>query len=291
MKKLLFAFIALAFVFNACNQKKFVKSEEGFEYMMVEDEDTKAPTDGNMLIYDVAYYDEKDSLLFSSKEKGQPVIVKYGEQRWDESGPFFKALKLLTPGDSAVIKMTASDFYTMSMRAPLPESMTTTSPIFIHLRFEEEMDEEGFQEWQLDKQETRKQEELKKIDDYLAENNIEAQIDEASGIRYVVTEKGEGTQPQAGDSVVVNYRGKLLDGTQFDSSFEREEPFTFQLGMGRVIPGWDKGIPLYNVGGKGTIYIPSTMGYGQRGAGGVIPPNSILVFDIEVLDVIESSNN
>jgi FKBP-type peptidyl-prolyl cis-trans isomerase len=83
----------------------------------------------------------------------------------------------------------------------------------------------------------------------------------------------------------VNYRGTLLDGTQFDSSFERNEPFTFTIGRRQVIMGWDEGIALMKAGGKGTLYIPSPMAYGERGAGGIIPPNSVLKFDVELIQI------
>lgn len=107
----------------------------------------------------------------------------------------------------------------------------------------------------------------------------------ASGLEYIEIEPGSGAQAQAGKTVSVHYTGKLQDGKVFDSSVSRGEPITFTLGQGRVIKGWDEGIALMKVGGKAQLVIPPELGYGERGAGGVIPPNATLVFDVELVDV------
>jgi FKBP-type peptidyl-prolyl cis-trans isomerase FkpA len=96
---------------------------------------------------------------------------------------------------------------------------------------------------------------------------------------------GTGATAQAGDQVSVQYTGWLTDGTKFDSSLDRNQPFSFALGRRQVIEGWDKGVEGMNVGGKRKLTIPPEMGYGARGAGGVIPPNATLVFEVELLAV------
>jgi FKBP-type peptidyl-prolyl cis-trans isomerase len=130
----------------------------------------------------------------------------------------------------------------------------------------------------------KKQAELDKklILEYLESNNLEAEST-TSGIYYIIEEPGEGTaHPSKSSNITAHYEGRLLDGTVFDSSIKRGEPLNFSLG--RVIPGWQEAIPLLKKGGKGTFIIPSGMAYGPRGAGGVIKPNSVLVFDVELLD-------
>ncbi len=106
----------------------------------------------------------------------------------------------------------------------------------------------------------------------------------ASGLEYVITNPGTGENPKPGQTVSVHYVGKLTDGTEFDNSYKRGEPIQFVLGKGMVIQGWDEGIALLNKGAKGTLTIPPALGYGSRGAGGVIPPNATLVFDVELVD-------
>ena len=107
-----------------------------------------------------------------------------------------------------------------------------------------------------------------------------------SGLEYVEIEAGTGEQAVAGKTVRVHYTGKFPDGKVFDSSYGRGEPIEFELGAGRVIKGWDEGIALLKVGGKAQLVIPPELAYGERGAGGVIPPNATLVFDVELVEVI-----
>ena len=107
----------------------------------------------------------------------------------------------------------------------------------------------------------------------------------ASGLRVTDIEVGTGPEAVAGQTVVVHYRGTLENGKQFDASYDRGKPFTFPLGRGQVIKGWDEGVQGMKVGGKRKLVIPSELGYGTRGAGGVIPPNATLIFEVELLDI------
>ncbi|MEN9323409.1 MAG: hypothetical protein RIT03_655 [Bacteroidota bacterium] len=107
----------------------------------------------------------------------------------------------------------------------------------------------------------------------------------ASGLRYKMIQKGSGKKAENGKTVSVHYSGSLENGKVFDSSYSRKKPIEFPLGMGNVIEGWDEGIALLQVGDKARFVIPSHLGYGSRGAGGVIPPNATLIFDVELMDV------
>ena len=106
----------------------------------------------------------------------------------------------------------------------------------------------------------------------------------ASGLFYKIETSGSGDSPTQGQNVSVHYKGSLLDGTVFDSSYKRKEPIGFAIGVGQVIKGWDEGIALLSKGAKATLIIPSHLGYGTNGAGGVIPPNATLKFEVELLD-------
>ena len=110
-------------------------------------------------------------------------------------------------------------------------------------------------------------------------------VSTASGLKYVDVVVGKGASPTAGKLVKVHYTGTLENGKKFDSSVDRNEPFSFTIGVGQVIKGWDEGVMTMKVGGKRKLIIPSNLGYGARGAGGDIPPNATLLFDVELLDV------
>lgn len=106
-----------------------------------------------------------------------------------------------------------------------------------------------------------------------------------SGLRYQFIQRGDGKRATKGNKVSVHYKGQLLNGTEFDNSYKRKKPIDFTVGVGQVIEGWDEGIMLLNVGDKARFVIPSHLGYGSRGAGGVIPPDATLIFDVELVDV------
>ncbi len=111
------------------------------------------------------------------------------------------------------------------------------------------------------------------------------EITTESGLKYVDHVLGTGPMPKAGQTIAVHYTGRPTDGTQFDSSLDRGQPFVFQVGVGKVIKGWDEGIMTMRVGGKRTLTIPPHLAYGERGAGNVIPPNATLIFDVELLEI------
>jgi len=111
-------------------------------------------------------------------------------------------------------------------------------------------------------------------------------VETGSGLKYIEIEPGSGDSPEPGQTVVVHYTGWLEDGTKFDSSLDRGQPFSFAIGTGGVIRGWDEGVATMQVGGKRRLIIPPDLGYGAQGAGGgVIPPNATLIFDVELLEI------
>ena len=136
---------------------------------------------------------------------------------------------------------------------------------------------EGAREKRIAEERAKKAEALAKLSEGFKETQ--------SGLRYQIIQKGDGQKAEKGKMVSVHYKGQLADGTVFDSSYKRNQPLDFQVGVGQVISGWDEGIGLLQVGDKARFVIPSDLGYGSRGAGGVIPPDAILVFDVELMDV------
>lgn len=117
-------------------------------------------------------------------------------------------------------------------------------------------------------------------------DEVAAGYDETkSGLRYKIIQEGTGKKATKGDGVSVHYKGQLLDGTVFDSSYKRKQPIDFTIGVGQVISGWDEGIQLLKVGDKARLVIPPNLAYGTNGAGGVIPPNATLIFDVELINI------
>ena len=116
-------------------------------------------------------------------------------------------------------------------------------------------------------------------------NSEKGIIEMPSGLKFEEITIGEGKTPKKGEKVAVHYTGTLENGTKFDSSHDRGEPIRFTLGVGQVIKGWDEGLATMKTGGKRKLIIPSTLGYGERGAGSTIPPNATLLFDVELVAV------
>ncbi len=136
-------------------------------------------------------------------------------------------------------------------------------------------------EGEREKREEREKAAMQKVLDEVAAGYEET----ASGLRFNILQKGDGKKASKGDMVSVHYKGQLLDGTVFDSSYKRKQPIDLQIGVGQVIAGWDEGIQLLQVGDKARLVIPANLAYGAAGAGGVIPPNATLIFDVELMDI------
>lgn len=136
---------------------------------------------------------------------------------------------------------------------------------------------EGSREKNLAKEKAKSEAELEKLAAGFSKTS--------SGLRYQIIQKGDGVKAEKGKKVSVHYKGQLSDGTVFDSSYKRNEPIDFALGVGQVIQGWDEGVALLKVGDKARFVIPSDLAYGSAGAGGVIPPNATLIFDVELVAV------
>jgi len=115
--------------------------------------------------------------------------------------------------------------------------------------------------------------------------DVETAVTTDSGLKYIDITEGNGVTPEIGQTVTVHYTGVLENGKKFDSSRDRNQPFSFKIGVGQVIKGWDEGVATMSVGGRRQLIIPPDLAYGSRGAGGVIPPNATLIFDVELLGI------
>jgi|AntRauTorckE5430_2_1112549.scaffolds.fasta_scaffold03166_2 FKBP-type peptidyl-prolyl cis-trans isomerase len=251
------------------NEIEAQKTESGIWYVITEAGEGDKPNEKSKV---KAHYNGTlmDSTTFdSSYDRGQPLDFALGQviKGWQE------AIKMLGKGGKGT-------FYIPSELAYGERGAGAAIPANTVLKFDIELID--FE--QVLTAEERVEKDQETIKEYLANNNIEAQKLE-SGIWYVMTQEGEGKSPSVNATVTAHYSGRLLDGKKFDSSYDRGQPFTTTLNQ--VIVGWKKAIPTLKKGGKGTFYIPSGLAYGEAGAGQDIPANSVLIFDIELVDFQE----
>ena len=202
------------------------------------------------------------------------------------AGDIFEGMKMMHKDDSAsFIVRTDSTFYTL-LRSPLPAEFSVDDIMKFNIRLNDFYPESEFAAKQIEYMKNTFVDETlaaeREIDEYLKNNGIKT-ITTPTGLKYVKTKEGNGEKPQVGTMVKVHYTGKLLDGTVFDSSVTRNEPFQFVLGVGQVIPGWDEGLQLMSKGEEAVLYIPYYLAYGNTGSG-PIPPFATLIFEVEMID-------
>jgi FKBP-type peptidyl-prolyl cis-trans isomerase FkpA len=280
--KLIIAIVVVGMSLS-CESEDFLVSEDGYEYKYITKGEGETPKDGEIVVYHLMYMNEKDSVIFESTTE-QPAVIPCNMAQWESMGPLYKAFKIIKEGDSILIKIPTKTLFAESFKAAIPPSLDSAGTITFcigasKINTQEEMEAEA-----LEASKGQLNNDIELIENFLKENNIIAQSTE-SGLRYVINTEGAGDHPQPGQNVSVHYTGTLMDGTKFDSSFDRNEPLSFPIGQRQVIQGWDEGIALLKKGGKGTLYIPSPLAYGPRGAGGAIGPNSVLKFEVELVDI------
>lgn len=294
--KVVSAIIAIVVIWGgiSCQSQDFQISEDGYQYKYIEEGSGETIKQGEVVVYNMTYMNENDSILFASTST-QPVMFPCDTAQWNQMGILYKAFAMIKEGDSILIKIPTNQLFAESFKAPVPPYLNPEGEITFCVGAKSYLTEA---EAQAEAQKMREKQQaemlaasgeqmdkdIEIIDQYLKDNNIAAQSTE-SGLRYVIDVEGSGNNPESGQNVFVHYTGTLLDGKKFDSSHDRGEPLDFPIGQGQVIPGWDEGIALLKKGGKGTLYIPSPLAYGPRGAGADIPPNAVLKFEVELVDV------
>tara|TARA_B100000287_G_scaffold74091_1_gene65851 strand:- start:2715 stop:3590 length:876 start_codon:yes stop_codon:yes gene_type:complete len=283
--------ISLIFILISCVDKEKVL-DNGVELKYFKNGNGEEIKDGQIVMINLQYFDYDGNELLN-KVGNDPVVLQK-DSSWENNGIIYEVIDNLVKGDSVFFQLTTEQFFKNAPQSVEVPDSVKNKLISFYTGVQDVMSQSEFEDYQRVQYEKMQQEmeqqnenqlsiDLELIENYLKENNIDAMKSE-SGLHYVITEKGNGDNAAAGDNVTVHYTGMLLNGEKFDSSLDRNQPFSFQLGQGKVIRGWDEGITYFNKGASGTLYIPSTLGYGSSGAGGVIPPNAILIFEIQVLD-------
>ncbi|NVN96033.1 MAG: FKBP-type peptidyl-prolyl cis-trans isomerase [Bacteroidetes bacterium] len=301
-KQITILFVALlAVIITSCGKSKypgFKETNNGLYYKFhTQNKDAKKPSLGDILVAELTVR-TADSTLFTNAGNPQRLF------RLDTSfykGDLNEGLALMGIGDSATFIISA-DSLKKGMKLPpfIKEGDILYYDIKIHEIISKEVAEKEKNEMMAKQQkmiEEAQVNESKDLEKYLTDNKIKVKPT-VTGLYYMELKKGTGVKAEKGKKVKVNYTGKLINGTVFDTSVESDakksntynpkrpyEPIEFVLGEGQVIPGWDEGISMMKVGGKAKLVIPSKLGYGERGAGNSIPPCSILIFEVELVAV------
>jgi len=301
--------VAAMVVLIAASCSKEKETPKGYKYTVARKGDGNIIKPGKFMVMDLLFKDGKDSVWSDSRKEDFPLIIAVRDTMGMKQEEGLEELfRLLSKGDSVIMKVSAQTFFEKMRRQALPPGVDAKSDFTFFIGVKEVMDSaqvrklsDDLRAKQMEKMKQQQEEQLAKdtvaIDTYLKEKNITA-LKTASGLRYIVTKPGKGENVKAGQTAKLNYAGYLLNGQYFDTSNEKlareknvfmegrpYEPLELQVATGSVIPGWDEAIQLMNKGSKITVYIPSSLGYGPNKRSEVIVENSILVFDMELVDV------
>lgn len=295
LKRILSIALVSASIFglNACNSNGgFKKTEHGILYKILKENPKGAkPVVGDLVEMNmvIRYKDDKiDTTLFNSLKMNNNEPIKFPLPAPQYKGDIVEAFSLLAAGDSALLRMSV-DSIKKQPGVKLPDFMKsghfleyTVKMISVKSQTEVKAEQEKHA---LSQKET----DDKLLNDYFTKNNIHP-TKTASGMYYIIDKPGSGPNAKHGESVTVNYTGRTLDGKVFDSNVDASmghaKPFTFTLGIGQVIPGWDEGVELLNKGAKARLFIPSGLAYGANSPNpAAIPNDAVLTFDIEVTKI------
>jgi FKBP-type peptidyl-prolyl cis-trans isomerase len=287
MKRILFIFVlalSVGFLSSCQDQSEFPgyeKTATGLYYKFYTDvDDTLYPKVGDFIDVDMIYATE-DTVMFDSRDLPKPMQMPMVESV--HAGDIYEGMALMNIGDSATFICNADSVLTKLFRfRSIPPELDSVENIYFHVKMKDIMSKDAMDAKRDAEMKKLESEELDLRNAYLLENYPDAQPTE-SGLFFISEKKGSGSKPETGQKVKVHYTGMFLDGTKFDSSVDRGQPFEFTLGQQQVISGWDEGIAMMRKGGKAILVIPSDIAYGPSGRGS-IPPFSTLVFEVELID-------
>lgn len=298
--KVLFGLLLLLCV--ACDKSER-ETPNGLKFKVVKTGNGVASKTNDVLVFNFKLIDSKDSVWNDTYAGGIPaaVMIQDTSAIKSEDG-MMQMLRMVSPGDSVVVNFTAKEFFKTLAGGPVPPGIDSTISLSYYVKIDSITTREAMMALQAElmQKKTAKQldTDIALIDKYLAEKNMVAEKTE-SGLRYVITKPGVGENGKSGQTVKVNYEGYMLDGQYFDTSIKEiaqakgvynpaREPYTpyeVTIDQSSVMKGWHEALKLLNKGAKATVYIPSTLAYGPQQRSEVIKPNSILVFDLEVIEL------
>lgn len=281
-RRLFLLFTIVIFAFASCDRGDypgFKEADSGLLYKIHIDEKGDKAKPGDYISVEMTYLTNEDSLLFDAKGQSFPLHIEPPVF----PGDINEALTLLGVGDSATFVIRADSFLLKNAKlTSLPSFVDEDSKVIFHVKIHNIQTLEELEKEEELKKQLVIEKEKKDIAQYLLDHNIK-EAPTASGMYFILTKKGNGTKAIIGEKVKVHYTSKFLNGTKFDSSFDRNKPVVFVLGRGQVITGWDEGISMMRVGDEATFIIPSYLGYGA--GRGEIPPYTPLLFEVKLIDV------
>ncbi|MBX2971026.1 MAG: FKBP-type peptidyl-prolyl cis-trans isomerase [Cyclobacteriaceae bacterium] len=285
----------------ACNSSSEKETPNGLKFSVIKAGDGVLPKPGDVVVFQFVFSDSKDSVWGKTSDLMPAAAMINDSSALVSEDGITQMLRMVSKGDSVRVSLPITKFFNEIVRAPLPLEIDSTLTLTYNIRVDSIMSQMDFMTYQREIMnrfnEKQLADDIKAIDQFLAEKNIEA-VKLESGLRYVITKPGVGENAKSGQTVKVNYSGYLLDGQYFDSSVQSvaEEkgiynpmrpygPYEVTIDQTSVIKGWHEALKYLNAGAQGTFYIPSTLAYGPQQRSEVIKENSILVFDLEVLEV------
>lgn len=282
MKQLLLFFIALYFL-GACKNNDFKNDGNGLEYKWIENNPTnRAATPGEIMELSMYYSTEKDSILYDTREFTDVFKMKI-KNASAQGGTIDDGFLLLHEGDSAIFKVDAVRFFVETKNEEVPNFIKKGDKLIFYVKVHKIYSINEYFENKRKQQNTNEQEELAALNNYLKLSNITTPPT-PSGIYYIEKKRGNGRKPSDTSTVSIHYIVSILGGEIFDNTYERNEPFEFQLGKSIVIPGLEEGIKMMHEGGEATIIIPSKLAYGNQQYK-IIPPFSTIEFEVNLLKI------
>ncbi|MBC8321898.1 MAG: FKBP-type peptidyl-prolyl cis-trans isomerase [Bacteroidetes bacterium] len=279
--------MAVGFVLVSCQSGNdkfpgFKQNDNGLYYKFyTQGTDTVFPKLGDYVTVDMMYASE-DSIIFDSKLL--PQVMKMPMVVPTFKGDVYEGIYMMQVGDSATFICNAdSTFSKLFQMQVVPPDLDSLEHIYFHIKLNNIETLEEVKAAQQAEMERLQKDEAALRTAFIEENYPDAKP-VASGLYYIETKKGKGIVPKTDQKVKVHYKGMFLDGSVFDSSFDRDEPIEFVLGTRQVIQGWDEGIGMMKKDGKAVLVVPSNIAYGPNGRGS-IPPYSTLVFEVELIDI------
>lgn len=268
----------LAMVLMACSGSNSWTTPSGVQVNYLVKGTGESPVrDSILLLY--LRIEARNHVLHQSTIKPLPMQF----QPEADGGHLQEVISGLKVGDSVRFSVSAANLYLQTYQIPVPDFLNPEDTLTISLRFLNQLSQEKFENDQRQAQLARTQKEVEAIDNYLLEKNI-TPVKTESGLRYVVFRAGLDSRPMPGDVVTIHYVLRTLTGDTIDDSYQRKQPLGFTWGRAQVIAGWDEGIGYLGEGAQATLYLPSTLAFGDQKRPN-IPANSILISDVEVISI------